>query len=340
MNLYPLKFHPRFVEKMWGGRKIETVLGKTLPAGKQIGESWELFDFPPKVVDASTDWVSSVIANGPLAGKSLHWAVGELGKKLYGDARLAGPGQFPILIKFLDAREDLSVQVHPDEEFASKNPGAHLKSEAWYVMENDANARLFKGVVAGTTPQSFRSAIDRGAVEDHLTVIPTEPGQCFYLPSGTVHALGAGMLVAEVQTPSDTTFRVYDFNRVDPSTGKLRTLHVEQAMQCIEFANAGSDSAPDAAAASKPGLLVDCDYFRMNRLHFKQGERAALSSGEPIVWIVLEGQGTLSGGGGEIPTPFKKGETILLPAAIEKPQVNATTNCVCLEVTFPVSKGK
>lgn len=337
MKLYPLKFHPRFVEKMWGGRKIETVLGKTLPAGKRIGESWELFDFPPGVVDGSGEWVSSAIANGPLAGRSLHWAVGELGKQLHGDAPLTSAGQFPILIKFLDAREDLSVQVHPDEEFARKNPGAHLKSEAWYVMENDPGARLFKGVVSGTTQQSFRRAIDRGVVEEHLTVIPTEPGQCFYLPSGTVHALGAGMLVAEVQTPSDTTFRVYDFNRVDPSTGKLRTLHVEQAMQCIEFE---SESVQEAPASAKPGLLVDCDYFRMNRLQFTSGERKSLASGEPIVWIVLEGEGELSaGGGGEIPTPFRKGETILFPAAIEKPQVKATTDCICLEVTFPVHKA-
>ena len=236
MSLYPLKFRPRFVEKMWGGRKIETVLGKPLPPGKRIGESWELFDFPPGVVDGSTDWVSSEIANGSLTGRTLHWAVGQYGTGLTGSAALAGAsGQFPILIKFLDAREDLSVQVHPDEEFARNNPGAHLKSEAWYVMENDPGARLFKGLAPATTPESFREAIDRGHVEQHLTVIPAAEGQCFYLPSGTVHALGAGMLVAEVQTPSDTTFRVHDFNRVDPSTGKLRTLHVEQAMRCIDF---------------------------------------------------------------------------------------------------------
>ncbi len=225
----------------------------------------------------------------PSTGRWENWE-----RTIYGNAPLAGPGQFPILIKFLDAREDLSVQVHPDEDFARKIPALHLKSEAWYVMENDPVARLFKGVVPGTTRRVLPLGNRHGLVEEHLTIIPTEPGQCFYLPSGTVHALGAGMLVAEVQTPSDTTFRVYDFNRVDPSTGKLRTLHVEQAMQCIEF---GSENVQEAPASAKPGLLVDCDYFRMDRLQFTSGERRLLPSGEPIVWIVLEGQGQLSAGG-------------------------------------------
>src|SRR5579871_2518721 len=125
--IYPLKFKPRYVEKIWGGRKIETVLGKPLPARKQIGESWEIYDFPPGVVDKSSNWVSVEIANGPLAGESLHDAVGELGADLFGPVSLIGPhGQFPILIKFLAAREDLSVQVHPDLAYAKANPGAHL----------------------------------------------------------------------------------------------------------------------------------------------------------------------------------------------------------------------
>src|SRR6476469_8036008 len=138
MALYPLKFRPRFVEKMWGGRKIETVLGKTLPPGKQIGESWELYDFPPGVVEGSRDWVSAEIANGPLAGRTLHSIVSEFENELMGDVKLVGPHrQFPILIKFLDAREDLSVQVHPDQDYANTHPDAHLKSEAWYVIAAD-----------------------------------------------------------------------------------------------------------------------------------------------------------------------------------------------------------
>jgi mannose-6-phosphate isomerase len=190
--LYPLKFHPRFVEKMWGGRKIETVLGKKLPPGKPVGESWELYDFPPGVVEKTGEWVSAQIANGPLAGKSLHWAVGELGRDLTGNVPLARDGQFPILIKFLDAREDLSVQVHPDETYAAANPQAHLKSEAWYVMEHDPGARIFKGLLPGATQEQYRASISDGTSERFLKSIPVKDGDCFYLPSGTVHALGAG----------------------------------------------------------------------------------------------------------------------------------------------------
>ncbi len=336
MALYPLKFRPRFVEKMWGGRKIEKVLGKRLPPGQNVGESWELFDFPPGVVDRSTDWVSAEISNGPLAGRSLHWAVGELGRNLYGDVPLANAGQFPILIKFLDAREDLSVQVHPDEEFAKTNPGAHLKSEAWYVMEHDPGARLFKGLTPGTTRDAFRGAIDAGVVEKHLTAIDAKPGQCFYLPSGTVHALGAGMLVAEVQTPSDTTFRVYDFNRVDPSTGKLRTLHVDQAMQCIAFTESGAP--PEAAADVHDDLtsrLVASPYFHMERARAPHGERRKVSMNGPAVWIMLEGEAEATADGAGEPTRFVKGETILFPAAIKNPIVTTRADSLWLQVTFP-----
>src|SRR6185369_5914894 len=127
-----------FVEKIWGGRKIETVLGKPLPPGKQVGESWELYDFPPGVVEGSSDWLSSEVANGPLAGRTLHWLMGEFGRELLGNVKPCGsPEQFPILIKFLDAREDLSVQVHPDCEYVARFPEACLKNEAWYVLQSD-----------------------------------------------------------------------------------------------------------------------------------------------------------------------------------------------------------
>src|SRR5215217_5673649 len=235
MSLYPLKFKPRLVEKIWGGRKLETVLGKPLPPGKSIGESWELYDFPPGVVDRSDDWVSAQVANGPLPGRTLHQLVREYGEALLGDVKLAPQCQCQILINLLDAREDLSVQVHPDQDYANTHPDAHLKSEAWYVVDNDANARIYKGLQPGVTRESFRSAIEQGTCENCLAAIPVKPGQCFYLPSGTVHALGAGILAAEVQTPSDTTFRVYDFNRVEAATGKPRKLHVEQALACIDF---------------------------------------------------------------------------------------------------------
>ena len=281
MSLYALKFKPRFVEKMWGGRKIETVLGKPLPAEKPIGESWELYDFPPGVVEGSPGWVSSEIANGPHAGRTLHWAVSEFGREVHGDVPLVGPKapdgkgtQFPILVKFLDAREDLSVQVHPDERYCQGNPGAHLKCEAWYVLQSDPGARLLKGLRPGTTRDVFRRAIEQGTVEQHVNAVPAKPGSAFYLPSGTVHALGAGILVAEVQTPSDTTFRVYDFNRTDPSTGKPRALHIQQALECIDFANKGA--APQvrshvAGYFTTVSRLVTSESFKLEKVRFKIG---------------------------------------------------------------------
>ena len=341
MSLYPLKFRPRFVEKMWGGRKIETVLGKTLPPGKQIGESWELYDFPPGVVDGSADWVSSEIANGPLAGRTLHWAVGEFGRDLHGDVPLCGkPGveQFPILIKFLDAREDLSVQVHPDCAYVETYPDACLKNEAWYVVQSDAGARLLKGLRRGTTRQVFERAIREGTVEQYVNALPAREGASFYLPSGTVHALGSGILVAEVQTPSDTTFRVYDFNRIDPSTGKPRSLHVEQALECIDFS--GNPDKPQArqhvaGLFTTVSRLVTAENFKLEKVRFTEGVEEPVPYDQPVVWIVLEGTAEVRVKGMKEPVRFGRGETVLLPAAMKEPVIKTVTDCVWLEVTFP-----
>src|SRR5437763_9479452 len=158
--LYPLKFKPLLLEKMWGGRKLESLLKKKLPAGKQIGESWELYDFPPGVIDKSNNWVSSVVSYGPLAGRTLHEIIQDFGPALYGDVPLITPhGQFPILIKFLDARENLSVQVHPDAAYAAANPGAHLKTEAWYIIDAEPGSTIYKGLKAGVDRAERRHAI-------------------------------------------------------------------------------------------------------------------------------------------------------------------------------------
>ncbi|MGH7213873.1 MAG: type I phosphomannose isomerase catalytic subunit [Tepidisphaeraceae bacterium] len=338
MSLYPLKFTPRFVEKIWGGRKLETVLGKTLPSGKSIGESWELYDFPPGVVDGSKDWVSAAVANGPLAGRTLHALVEEFGRDLLGDVPPAKQGQFPILIKFLDAREDLSVQVHPDEDYANTHPDAFLKNEAWYVMEHDPGAKLYKGLVPGTTRERFRQAITDGTVERQIRHIPVKPGQCFYLQSGTVHALGAGILVAEVQTPSDTTFRVYDFNRLDATTGKPRTLHVDQALACIDFSGRPEPEQKRSHVAgfhTTVSRLVTCPYFKVEKVRMTEGIEEPVPYDEPVVWIILEGSAEVRVDGAKEPTKFAKGETILLPAGMKNPVIKTTADCVWLEVTFP-----
>jgi len=330
-RIYPLKFKPRYVEKIWGGRKLETILGKSLPFGKQIGESWEIFDFPPRVVDQSPDWVSVEITNGPLAGRTLHEAVGELGPDLYGPVSLLAPhGQFPILIKFLDAREDLSVQVHPDLTYANANPGAHLKTEAWYVLQSDPGSRLLKGVKNDVDRASFERAIHTGDVENLINAIPVSHGDCFYLPSGTVHALGAGILVAEVQTPSDTTFRVFDFNRIEPATGKPRQLHVQQALACIDF----SPQAPEPPAVEGPTTLVNSPFFHLHRAQLKPSETGHLRPEKPAILIATEGTFTVHAN--EVAVPAKAGEVILIPAAAPKPHVTAGGDpATYLEVELP-----
>ena len=330
-KIYPLKFTPRFVEKIWGGRKIESVLGKRLTPAKQIGESWEIFDFPPGVVDKSPKWVSVQIANGPLAGRTLHDAVGELGPDLYGPVSLLAPhGQFPILIKFLDAREDLSVQVHPDQAYANANPGAHLKTEAWYVLQSDPGSRLLKGLRPGADRATFEKAIRKGDVEKLINAIPASPGDCFYLPSGTVHALGAGILVAEVQTPSDTTFRVFDFNRTEPATGKPRDLHIDQALACINF----TPEPPEPPTLEGPSTLVNSPFFHLHRTHLPPNQTAPLRTEKPTILIATEGNLLVEAN--DVTVPLKSGEVTLIPAAARNPHVRSqSTPATYLEVEFP-----
>jgi mannose-6-phosphate isomerase len=338
MPLYPLKFKPRLVEKMWGGRKLETVLAKSLPPGKRVGESWELYDFPPGVVDSSDQWISSEIVNGPQAGQTLHALISEFGPEVHGDVPLLAGGQFPLLIKFLDAREDLSVQVHPNAEYARLHPGAHLKSEAWYIIESDPNARLLKGVPPGVTRDAFKRAIDAGTVEDVIFAIPVKAGQSFYLPSGTVHALGGGILVAEIQTPSDTTFRLFDFNRIDPTTGKPRALHVEQALECIDFSGQPEPRQPRSHVAgffTTVTRLVNSEHFKLEKVRMTEGVEEPVPYDEPVVWIMLDGGAQIKVDGVKEPISFARGETVLLPAAMDNPVIKTISDCQWLEVTFP-----
>ncbi len=233
---YPLTFEPILKEKVWGGRRLARY-GKSLPEGALVGESWEVADLATTSASGGGGGEArSMIASGTMAGRTLHDAMEAWGRGLLGTARPAPDGGFPLLVKFLDAREHLSVQVHPSPEYAREHPGAHLKTECWYVLEADLGSVIYKGVKRGVARADFERALRRGqgeGVVQLLEAVPAVPGECHNLPSGTVHALGAGVLVAEVQTPSDTTFRVYDWAKEYGRAG--RELHVEQAMACIDF---------------------------------------------------------------------------------------------------------
>lgn len=333
---YPLKFEPMYVEKPWGGRTI-TRLGRELPGGDdtKVGEAWELVDLPESGTTGGGS-ARSVIANGPLAGQTIHDAMDAFGPRLLGDVQLnPATSGFPLLIKFLDARENLSVQVHPSAEFAAANPGAHLKSEAWYIVEADEGAAIYKGIREGVAPDDFRAALeanDRQRVEDMLVRVPVKAGDCHYLPSGTCHALGGGILVAEVQTASDTTFRVFDWGRVG------REMHIEQAMACITFGPADvaayEQRSHVAGVHTTVSRLVQCEHFRIEKVRMSESYQQDIPFDQPVIWIVLEGRGVLSCAAAEA-TPFTRGDTLLLPAELEKGKVALAEDSVWLEVTFP-----
>jgi mannose-6-phosphate isomerase len=345
MSVYPLRFHPILKPKVWGGRRLER-FGKHLPpetaADAKIGESWELADLPDSVADGR-----SVIANGPLAGLTLREAIAKDARAIMGSATPttcgAGGVGFPLLIKFLDAEENLSVQVHPDTAYAAKHPQAHLKSEAWIVMDADPGAVIYKGVKPGVTRDRFAKHIEDGTAADALVAIPAKRGDCHYLPSGTVHALGAGVLVAEVQTPSDTTFRVYDWGR----TG--RTLHVEQALQCINFASPNDEQDRSRKPIVTDGLssttLVDTEFFAIERLETSGKKQLDLvTSNQPVVWMMLAGHAVIhspkapsSAGHVEMST----GETVLLPAALEDASIELAKGATALRISLPSpTRGK
>ena len=334
MEPYPLTFIPILKEKVWGGRMLST-LGRELAGGDSvlIGESWELADLADTSPSGGGGGAErSTIANGPLAAMSLHEAIGTFGPRLMGRLGTTGDGDFPVLVKFLDARENLSVQVHPSEAFAKAHPEAHLKSEAWYVMEADANAVIYKGVREGVTPEQFRQAIEGGTAQDLLISVPVKSGDCHYLPSGTCHALGAGILVAEVQTPSDTTFRVYDWGRTD------RQLHVDQAIQCIRFGPPDTEQYEKrthiAGMFTTVSRLVTCEHFRIEKIRMSEGYEQEMPYDQPAVWTVLKGRGTITPGNGADPVDFNRGETLLIPADLPEARIALHEDTVWLEVTF------
>lgn len=329
MNVYPLIFKPILKPRIWGGQRLADLLGKQLPPGQPIGESWE-------VADLEDD--QSIVAQGPEQGKTLGKLVKDWGTDLTGRAELFD-GRFPLLIKFLDAQQTLSVQVHPDEAMAQRLGGSvRVKNEAWYVVDAKPDGFIYRGFNQPVTPDKFRDAIESKRVEAFLQRIPVKKGQCYYLPSGTIHALGAGVVVAEVQTPSDVTYRVYDWDRVDASTGQPRELHVERALECIDFSGApvaGEEQSHVASVWTAVTQLVRCSSFTIERVRMVDGVQQLIPYEEMVVWIVLEGGGRIEyKGGGAV--EFGGGDTVVLPASLAEARVETLEKCMWLEVSVPI----
>jgi len=308
MKPYPLTFVPILKEKVWGGRTLERY-GKQLPPNVLVGESWELANLPRSVQDGQ-----SVIANGELAGTTLD-------------------DGFPLLIKFLDANDNLSVQVHPSDEYATKHPEVHLKSEAWIILESTPEGRIYIGLKEGTTESEFRASIKSDSVPDCLHEINVHKGECYYLPSGTCHALGAGVLVAEVQTPSDTTFRVWDWGR----TG--REMHVDQAMECIDF-NAPlvehKQPTPLQSGHFLTTHFVDTPFFSIERIEATQdAELELVVDSNPVVLMVVEGHASIQH---DIPVDAPMGTTILLPSGLTNATMQFPKGTAVLRFDLPDKK--
>jgi mannose-6-phosphate isomerase len=298
----PLRFTPFVRPMVWGGRRLGEALGKTLSTAGPHGESWEVSDHRSH---------HSVVASRQHAGKTLRALMEQERAALLGSAAAAHE-TFPWLIKFLDACDWLSVQVHPDEGAVQTLwPGEGPKTEAWFILDAAPGSRIYAGLVPGTDEKRFRSALQSGSVLDCLHAFTPQPGDCVFLPAGTVHAVGGGVLMAEVQQTSDATFRLFDWNRVD-AQGKPRTLHIEEGLAAIDWKQ-GPVSPVRVAGFDRPANrrtpLVRCPYFTLEYVQatapFEVGGDGRLHAA-----IVLRGRGRL---GDE---PVAAGQTLLLPAAL------------------------
>jgi mannose-6-phosphate isomerase len=294
-----MKFKPIFKPRIWGGQKLREVFNKDIPPDKKIGESWELADLPED---------KSVISNGEFAGQTLASVVKKYHEEITGNKNFRLP--FPLLIKFLDAEDILSVQVHPDPQTCQRLGKGQPKTECWYIISAAPGGIIYKGLKKGVTKRKFSQAIENGTVAELLAEVPVQVGQCHFLPAGTVHSIGPGLLIAEIQTPSDTTYRVLDFNRVD-DTGKPRQLHIKEALESIHF---DIDSAK--LPVTTVGRLVDCEYFRIGKGHQAKGCELLLSPGNMKTIVFITGGGTFLARNADA-VEFKAGDTVLIPALYE-----------------------
>ena len=319
---YPMCFQPLYKERIWGGRKLAGFPGRELPAGIPVGESWEVTDRPEGV---------SVVTNGPDRGRTLRSLMEERGPWLTGGL-VAAEGRFPWLVKFLDAREDLSLQVHPPARRAAEL-GGEPKTEMWYILEAEPGARLYAGLRRGVTRDEFGRRSRDGTVAGLFHVHAVTDGDAMFLPSGRVHALGGGNLVFEVQQNSDTTYRVFDWNRVG-ADGRPRELHLERSMASIDFFDCEPGLVASRFEPAGTGLqrrpLVQDPLFCIDLWRLAAGASLRLDPGRLQVVAGLSGSASVCEGGVEV--ACGRGSVMVLPAASRAPVVSSSTGAELLVV--------
>ena len=317
---YPLRFEPLFRRYLWGGRRLGTMLGKAIGEGGDYAESWE-------IVDHGAD--QSVVAAGPLKGLTLGELVIKHDAEIFG--RNSPQRQFPLLFKFLDCNRTLSVQVHPNDQQAAKlDPPDLGKTEAWVVLEVEEGSKIYAGLEPGVTREALGAAIAAGTCDECLHAFEPQIGDCVFIEAGTVHALGAGLLIAEIQQASDTTFRLFDWNRVD-ADGNPRPLHIDQSLEVTDYSRGPvSPQQPQSTGAAHRERLVECDKFVLDRLTLT-GTQSVGGDEKFHLLVPLSGAITLAGDNQRLCL----GHTSLVPAAAGVTAVAADGEAVVLDIYLP-----
>jgi len=324
--LYPLQIVPQFQYRLWGGRKLAEILNNSLPADGPFGEAWILSD---------RDDFMSCIASGPLKGKT----IGQLIKDYPGQLLGSQSGmykRFPLLLKFLDAHDMLSVQVHPSDAHKDLLPeGERGKTEAWVVIDAEKNSRIYAGLKPGTTADNLRSAVIDGSISSYLPYFTPKPGDGVLIPAGTVHTLGGGVVVFEVQQNSDVTFRLYDWDHIDPKTGSPRPLQIDNAIKSIDFSQGTIIPVVPVEEESGSVLreqLFNCEFFRLWRITADSVFFAGIN-GKLRILVCISGEGEIESG--ETNYIISKGNVVLMPAEIGKCSFLPRGNITLLEIALP-----
>lgn len=305
--MYPIKFNPILKERLWGGTKLKTLFNKPIETDI-TGESWEVSAVKGDI---------SVVANGEFAGKSLQDLINQYPNELLGKHVYEKFGaDFPILIKFIDAREDLSIQVHPNDALAKERHNSFGKTEMWYVMQADKGAELIVGFNKNVTKEEYQQHLDNGTLTDIMNYEKVTEGDTFFINTGKVHAIGGGIIIAEIQQTSDITYRVYDFNRKDKN-GNLRELHTEQALDAIDYEKKDDFKVSYSKSENSTNEMVNCPYFITNYLKLSSDFEKEIGSDDSFhIYMCVKGSGTVSDGKTEL--FVNQGETVLFPAVCDK----------------------